>query len=185
MKKVFIIHGWGGSPSANWFPWMKEELEKRNIEIEVLAMPNADSPQLKDWLAFVNKKINQPSEEVFLIGHSLGCITILKYLESLRENEKIGGIILAAGFSRSINIPELENFFVEALDYEKVKKSVNKVILINSDNDRYVPLEEGRIMEEKLNGKLIILHNAYHINEGNGFFTFPTGLEELLKMMKN
>lgn len=183
MKKVFIIHGWGGSPSANWFPWMKEELEKINIEIEVLAMPNTDSPQLKEWLAFMHKKINQPTEEIFLVGHSLGGITILKYLESLRENKKIGGIVLAAGFLRSINIPELENFFADPLDCEKVKKSVNKIVLINSDNDRYVPLEEGEIMKEKLNGKLIILHNAYHINEGNGFFTFPTGLEELLKMI--
>lgn len=183
MQKIFIIHGWGGSPSANWFPWMKAELEKRNIAIEVLAMPNTDSPQLKEWLAFMSKKINQPNEEIFLVGHSLGGITILKYLESLGEDKKIGGIVLAAGFSRSINIPELENFFAEPLDYEKVRKSVDNVVLINSDNDRFVPLEEGRIMEEKLDGKLIILHNAYHINEGNGFFTFPTGLEELLKMI--
>lgn len=185
MKKVFIIHGWGGSSEVNWFPWMKEELEKLNIQVEVLTMPNSLNPQLEEWLDFMREKIVQPSEEIFLVGHSLGCITILRYLESLGENEKVGGIILVAGFSRSIGIPELENFFVCPLDYEKVKRSVISKIFINSDNDPYVPLEEGKIMEEKLDGKLVIMHKAYHLSEGNGFFTFPTGLEELLKMLNN
>jgi len=79
----------------------------------------------------------------------------------------------------------LENFFESPLDYEKVKKSVRQVIAINSDNDYYVSLEEGRIMEEKLGAKLIVLPNTFHLNEGNGFFELPTGLEELLKMIHN
>lgn len=185
MKKVFIIHGWGGSPEANWFPWLKGELEKISTEVEVLAMPNTDNPQMIEWLEYMKEKIGLPSEEIFLIGHSLGCITILRYLESLEEEAKIGGIILAAGFSRSINVSELENFFESPLDYEKVKRVVKKIVIINSDNDRYVPLIEGEIMQEKLSGKLITLHNAYHLNEGNGFFTFPTGLDELVKMLNN
>lgn len=185
MKKVFIIHGWGGSPEANWFPWLKSELEKVSIETEVLAMPNTDNPQMSEWIDFMQQSIGLPNEEIFLVGHSLGCIAILRYLESLDKEERIGGIVLVAGFSRSINIPELENFFESPLDYGKVKKSVRQIVAINSDNDYYVSLEEGRIMEEKLGAKLIVLPNAFHLNEGNGFFELPTGLEELLKMIHN
>jgi predicted alpha/beta hydrolase family esterase len=31
MKRVIIIHGWEASPESNWFPWLKNELEKKGI----------------------------------------------------------------------------------------------------------------------------------------------------------
>ena len=27
MRRVFIIHGWGGYPEEGWFPWLKKELK--------------------------------------------------------------------------------------------------------------------------------------------------------------
>lgn len=182
-KKVFIIHGWEGKPDSNWFPWMKTELEKENVEVHVLNMPNADFPKMGEWVEHIQKTIGKTDENVFLVGHSLGGIAILRYLEYLPENEKAGGILLVAGFSESIGIPEIENFFEMPVDYAKVKKSVAKIVIINSDNDPYVPLEQGKIMEEKLGGKFVVMHNAFHINEGEGFFALPTGLEELNKIL--
>ena len=29
MKRAFIIHGWGGHPEERWYPWAKNELEKK------------------------------------------------------------------------------------------------------------------------------------------------------------
>jgi len=29
MKRVFIIHGWGGNPEEGWLPWLKKELEAK------------------------------------------------------------------------------------------------------------------------------------------------------------
>ncbi|MDO8240814.1 MAG: hypothetical protein Q7T51_02465 [Candidatus Moranbacteria bacterium] len=40
-KKVFIIHGWEGKPDSNWFPWMKTELEKENVQVHVSSMLNS------------------------------------------------------------------------------------------------------------------------------------------------
>jgi predicted alpha/beta hydrolase family esterase len=162
---------------------MKDELKKRDILVEVLTMPNSASPKVEEWVSYMQEKI-MPNEHVFLMGHSLGGIAILKYLESLNNGEKIGGIVLVAGFSNSLGIGELENFFTKELEYAKIKNVVNKSVFINSDNDPFVPLEEGRFMKEKLGGKLVIMKGAYHINEGNGFFNFPTGLKELLKIME-
>jgi len=32
-KRVFLIHGWEGSPEEGWRPWLKKELEKRGFKV--------------------------------------------------------------------------------------------------------------------------------------------------------
>ena len=32
MKKVIIVHGWGGNPSGDWFPWLEKKLEEESKE---------------------------------------------------------------------------------------------------------------------------------------------------------
>lgn len=182
LKKVFIIHGWEGTPDSNWFPWLASKLEKYGFAVAVLQMPNAARPKMSEWLAHMRKIVGQPDENTFFVGHSLGVIAILRYLESLKTGEKIGGAILVAGFSEPIGIGELENFFAKPLDCEKVKNSADNIIAIHSDNDPYVPLAQGEILRAKLGAKLIVVPNGEHLNVGNGFFEFPLALGEILKM---
>jgi len=184
LKKVYIIHGWEGSPEGNWFPWLKKELESRDFEVYVPAMPDSDNPKFSGWLSELKKVVGDPNENIYLVGHSLGVITILRYLESLSSDQKIGGIILVAGFPESIGYEELSSFFEKPVDYSKVKEHVSKIIAINSDNDPYVPLKNGEILRDKLNAKLIIVPKAGHINADDGYLELPAALDELLKMAK-
>lgn len=32
MKRVFIVHGWGGRPDESWFPWIQRELESKGFK---------------------------------------------------------------------------------------------------------------------------------------------------------
>ena len=32
MKKVYLVHGWGGSSNKRWFEWLKQELPKKDFE---------------------------------------------------------------------------------------------------------------------------------------------------------
>lgn len=182
-KRVFIIHGWEGTPDSNWFPWLKSELEKKGFEAAVPQMPNAANPKMGEWLAYLRKIAGEPDENTFFVGHSLGSIAILRYLESLNTGEKIGGVILVAGFSEPIGIGELDNFFATPLDYTKVKGSAGEIIAINSDNDRLVPLKQGEIMRDKLGAKFIIIPNGDHLNAGDGSFEFSLVLNEILKVV--
>lgn len=184
-KRVFIIHGWGGSPDANWFPWLKEELEKKDFEVIVPQMPNADFPMEGEWIKKMHSTISDPNSNVILVGHSLGVISILRYLESLSEEVNVGGAILVAGFSESLGtISEIENFFTTSVNYEKVKSCCKKFIVISSDDDPYVPTEKGKLLYDKLDAKFILLNGAGHINMGTGYLKLPVVLEEILKMTK-
>ncbi len=184
-KQAFIIHGWEGSPESNWFPWVKTELEKNNFDVTVPQMPNADFPKQEEWLSFMQEIIGDTDRNIFLIGHSLGVIAILRFLEVLNTNQEIGGAILVSGFSESLGlVSEIENFFEKEVNYEKVRLHCKKFIVINSDNDPYVPTEKGEILRDKLDAKFIILHGAGHINKGSGNFELQIVVEELLKIAK-
>ena len=120
-------------------------------------------------------------ENTFLVGHSLGTITILKFLESLPENEKAGGAVLVGGFSESLGFKPLETFTEKPLNYRKVKNSVNKIIAIHSTDDMAVPYKFAEIIRDKLNAELITLQNLGHINASNNCFELPQALDAILK----
>lgn len=54
MKQAYIIHGWGGTTTESWFPWLKKELKSRGFKVEVPAMPNPNTPKIRDWVDNLN-----------------------------------------------------------------------------------------------------------------------------------
>ncbi|MDL2341653.1 MAG: alpha/beta hydrolase [Patescibacteria group bacterium] len=184
MKRVIIVHGYTGYPDKNWFPWLKSELEKLGVKVYVPAMPNTDAPQLIEWLPYLQQEVGLPTTETYLVGHSLGCPTILRYLESLTENEQVGGALLVAGFAEPLpNLPELNSFTENYWSDEKVKAHTKQLAIINSDDDPAVPLINGEHVRDRFDAELILVQNAGHINEKSGYFQVPFVLDKLKRMM--
>lgn len=181
MKRVFIIHGWGGFPSHGWYPWLKEELEKRKFSAHVPDIMFKIST-FNEVIARISNSVGTPDEDTYLVGHSAGCMAILKYLENLKENEKIGGIILVSAFADKIGHKDVDGFFENPVDWEKARKHGNRFVVIQSDNDYYVPMEYGNIFKERLGAKLIIEHEKGHFSQDDGITELPVVLDELLKM---
>jgi uncharacterized protein len=181
MKKVILIHGWEGSPNEGWKPWLKKELEQKGITVLNPNMPDPNYPKQKEWIKHLSSIIGTPDSETFLVGHSLGAITILRYLEVLEENQKIGGAIFIAGFTDDLKIPELSDFFKEKINWDKIKKHCNKFFAIHSDNDHYVPLTYGNIFKKNLGAEIIILHKMRHFSGSDGITEIPILLNILLK----
>ena len=120
MKRVFLIHGWSGNPKEPWFVWIKKELEKRNFKVTIPKMPNPDYPKIDVWVNFLKRVIKNPDKNTYLIGHSIGCQTILRYLEKL--NKKIGGCVFVAGF---FNLDNLETKKEQKIARPWLKKNIN------------------------------------------------------------
>src|SRR3989344_4044027 len=144
MKKVYIIHGWYGSPEEPLFKWLASELEKAGFEVVIPAMPNPEEPKIETWVPFLNNLVGTPDSNTFFIGHSIGCQAIIRYLETLPEGTKIGGAVFVAGWYNVRNIDTEEDKRIAgpwvntARDDEKIKRIINKVIAIFSDNDPFV-----------------------------------------------
>ena len=183
MKRVVIVHGWKGSPQENWLPYLKEELENLSVEIHVPQMPNPDFPVCSEWVNILKSLIINPDLGTFLVGHSLGIIAILRYLESLPEGNAVGGVVSVAGFSETLGIKEHESFFSIPINYDKVKRSCRKFVAFQSDNDYYVSMKNGEILRDRLGSELIIIKNAGHFCTRDGYEKMPLLLEKLKKML--
>lgn len=176
MKKVYLIHGWGGGDSSEgWFGWLKKELKEKGIEIIVFNMPNTNYPKIEEWVGFLKESIKEKDldEETYFIGHSIGCQATLRYLEKLPENIKIAGCIFIAGwFNLKKEAYECERdkeiaepWIKAPMDLEKVKQHTKNFLAIFSNNDPYVPVSDSKIFKEKLNSEIVIKNNEGHFNE--------------------
>jgi predicted alpha/beta hydrolase family esterase len=165
MKRAIIVHCWGGVPQYCWYPWAKNELEARGFTVEVPAMPETDLPKQKLWVPALAKLIGEPNEELFLVGHSIGCAAIMRYLEQLPADKKVGGVVFVAGFTDALGIDEIANFFATPLDLAKIRpKSVHGFMNIHSDNDPYVPVIHSTNLKTGLGGEAIVLHGKGHFS---------------------
>ena len=95
-KRAIIAHGWDGYPEEGWFPWLKSELEARGFEVLVPQLPEANSPSIYNWVPALAEAVGTPDENTYFVGHSMGCQTIARYLETLPEGAKVGGAVFGA-----------------------------------------------------------------------------------------
>src|SRR3989338_7844944 len=152
-KRVFIVHGWEGSPKSDWFTWLKFELEKRKFIVEVLAMPDSDAPVIGSWISFLDKKVKRLDEKTYFIWHSIGCQAILRYLEKIPKNIKVGGCVFVAGWFSLKGLESKEEWEIAKpwletkINFKKIKKHTKKFVAIFSDNDPWVPLENKVVFE--------------------------------------
>lgn len=191
-KRVFIVHGWDGYPEEGWFPWLKKELEQKGFEVIVPQLPQANEPRINKWVPALDKEVGTADAQTYFVGHSMGCQTIARYLESLPESAKIGGAVFVAGFFKRLADLEVDDivrdvaheWLTTPLDLEKVKSHLPKSVAIFSDDDPYVPMDNQDDYKNKLNSKIIIERNMKHFSGSTGTLELPSALDALLEIAK-
>lgn len=190
-KRVFVVHRWEGGPNKDWLPWAKRELSPKGYEVHLLSMPTPEHPKIETWVPYLAKAIGEPSKNTILIGHSIGCQTILRYLESLPKGRGVAKVILVAGSGSYLTgLTDEEKLVAKPwletpIDLSTVRTKANDFVAIFSDNDPYVPLEENaKTYKEKLGAEIIIKHNMGHFEGDDGVTELPIVLDSVLKLVK-
>ena len=178
---IYLIHGFTASSKANWFPWLREQLQIDGIEIIIPDMPNTNDPYLLPWLEKIEKVADELNDNTIFIGHSLGCITALRYI--LKKDIKIKGIILVSGFMdenpMEIQREGLSEFVDEDVDIERIKALIPYRVAITALDDDIVPTEATKKMAGKLDAELIELSSGGHFIDRDGYTEFPVLLNLL------
>lgn len=185
MKRVFMIHRWSGAGQDDWRPWVKAELEKRGYEVIVPEMPNRDEPKIEVWVEYLRSLVGTPDSETYFVGHSIGCQTILRYLETI--DTPVGGAVFVAGWFKLENLEDEEverlaqPWMETPIDLARVSQVLPHSTLIISDNDPYGATELNKSKFSELGAKIIVLPGAGHVTEDDGYTTLPQVVEALEK----
>lgn len=186
MKKVVIIHGWQSSPDREWIPWLKKCLEAKGLEVVVPAMPDKKVPKEEEWVRAIDAAAGKPSLDTFFVGHSLGCIAIVRFLVDLAPGQVFGGALFIAGFSGDIEVPELAEFYSMKGDVRDARSHIEKCSMMYSDDDKHISIEKSEEFIKHLGDtKGILVRGKGHFSEDEGCFELVEGLKEVLSMVGN
>ncbi len=185
MKKAYIVHGWSGFPEEGWFPWARKELEKQGYQVQVPAMPTPDRPTIDVWVNTLLQLAPTPDEETVFIGHSIGCQTIMRYLEHLPANSKVKQTIFVAGWFTLSGIEDpaeqalAEPWLTRPINFSQVKAHVNNICAILSTDDSLVPYAENKkLFEQKLQATIITTQGG-HLGAADNIVILPELLSAL------
>jgi len=191
MKRVYILHYWGDKvgPRHAWYQWLKKELEKKGLKVFVPQMPHTDNPVIKERVSYLKKLVGKPDQDTYFVGHSVGCQTIMRYLETLPKGAKVGGAVFVAGWFKLKNLedPEVKNiakpWLQKPINFKKVKATCPIISVLLSSNEWFGYVKENKkIFEEKLNAKVKVLKNKGHFTEDDKIKRLPEVLKEFLKI---
>jgi len=186
--KVYIIHGWGATPKSDWFPYLKEKLKERGYLVSVPIMPDTDNPKIKPWVSKLESL--KVTEETIFVGHSVGCQTILRFLE--RFPKKVNKVILVAPWMNinKNNLDENEEWSVAKpwaetpIDFNKVKDKAKEFIVIYSQDDPFAIKKDITKLIKDLDATEVNVGKKGHICQGDGVTTLPEALTFFKKIKK-
>src|SRR3989344_6166863 len=119
-------------------------------------MPDTDRPEPRAWQEKLREVIGEASEDLYLVGHSVGVPAILRYIEGLPDGLQVGGVVSVAGYTDGLedvgaiaDKTVLPPFFVPELNWAKIRQSAKEFVVIYSDNDPYVDTKYADILGDK------------------------------------
>ncbi|RIL04643.1 MAG: hypothetical protein DCC75_12420 [Proteobacteria bacterium] len=191
MKRIIIAHGWDGFPEEGWFPWLSRELQGRGFQVAIPQLPEPGAPRIFNWVPKLAETVGAPDKDTYLVGHSMGCQTIVRYLEGLKSAQTIGGAVFVAGFFKRLTgleddpaVQETDRHWLGSKpDFSKVRQHLPSSIAIFSDSDPYVPLDNQDDFRDQLGSSIIIKHGRGHFSgPTDGITEVPEVLEAILKI---
>jgi predicted alpha/beta hydrolase family esterase len=170
--RIVVAHGYLADPTRHWFPWLVEHYGADTVS--VMALPDPEEPDLETWVHAASAAIGEVDEETILLGHSLGCVTLLHALNRRTDAWRLGGLVLVAGFVDPLpNLPALDPFATEPLDLGRIRRDTAVRHVLRSDNDDVVAAALTERMASMLDAPVTVVPGAGHFVDRQGIRELP------------
>lgn len=181
MNNYLIVHGSFGSPFGNWFPYLRGELEKRELVVYTPDMPSGVGYQNYDnWSNVMKAYVDAGiiNENTVIFAHSIAPVFVCKFL--IENSIKVKRLVLVCGFNNYLGINDDYDAVNESMyldNLEEVKNYCNDIVCFYSDNDPYVTFDKEKEFADMIASTQVVIQNGGHLNSESGYDEF----EELLK----
>lgn len=182
-NNYLLLHGSFSSPFSNWLPWLRKELENRQLTVYTPDLPSGVGFQnYENWEKIMKcyEECGLINEDTIIFAHSIAPVFICKFL--IENKIKVKKLVFVCGFNNYLGINEdydavNESMYLE--DIERIHDYCDNIICFYSDNDPYVKYEVEKDFASKIADKEIIIPGGGHLNAESGYENF----EELLKYL--
>lgn len=172
LERLCIIPRWGGGPDHDYYPWLRRELAARGRFAEVISpeMPNPGEPTVTAWPARIAEALGDDPQvlaRTVVLGHSVGCQAVLRYLAALPAGTRIAGALLvAAWFWVDRPWPTIVPWMEAPLDLAAARAACPRFVALISDDDPFTSDHEGnrRALEERLGARVRLAPGGKHFN---------------------
>lgn len=173
-NRALIFHGYGATPADHWFEWLATRFEAEGVPTSIPTLPNPLHPDASLWEAAVGSALGVPDAGTVVVAHSLGCLTVLRYLDSLTEPWRLNALALVSGFTDPLPaLPELDAFIGDGCDVSELRKHVDRMVVLRSDNDSLVPPALTDRLAARLDVAAQVVPGAGHFLADEGATSLP------------
>ena len=175
-NNYLLVHGSFGSPFSNWIPYLRNEIEKKDLNVYTPDFPTGVGFQNYDaWAKILKVYVdsNIINENTVIFAHSIAPVFVCKFLAL--NKIKVKRLVLVCGFNNYFGINDEYDTVNGSMYFENladVNQYADDIICFYSDNDPYVKLEAEKEFADSVSTEQILLPNAGHINSESGFNTF-------------
>ena len=183
MNNYMLIHGSFGSPFVNWFPYLRKEIEKRDLVVYTPDFPTGVGYQNYDnWSRVLECYVSSGiiNEDTVIYAHSIAPIFVCHFLFS--HNIKVKRLVFVCGFNNYFGINEEYDEVNHTMYFdnlEAVKKCADEIICLYSKNDPYVKYDVEKEFADTIATKQIVIDDGGHLNSESGYTEFKELLEYL------
>jgi len=173
LPKVLIVPGLYGSGPDHW----QSQWEKQNPSFRRVEQSDWDTPACHDWTATLDSAIREEHDNVILVGHSLGSVTIAHWAS--RYGRRISGaLIVAPSDTEAVTFPQGTTGFAPI----PTDRLPFPSIVIASSKDPYISFERVTQLSKAWGSELISLGPCGHISTADGFGPWPEGLQYIAQL---
>ncbi len=178
--RVILVHGFNSSPEMNFHPWLARELRKKGYEVVTPTLPLTRSEfDLTKVMEIMHSQVGYLKGDDIVLGHSLGALIVLQYLEAVEMSEQPRAVVLVAP-PWNVSREEIRRLFIADLDADVLMWKAREFFVLHSRDDKLVPLDHGKRMADALKAKLIEVDGENHFMDAE----HPVLLEMIEKIAR-